>query len=181
MSNPPNASFVVVIPSIGPAGTELVNELRMKYDPLEGKIPPHITLIFPQDLFSAEWLARTVSKEFSEEAAIDCVFDTLSVVHEPEGSYLFLSPSDKRTLATITTWHKKLYAHENLISTLRESTPFKAHITVGRFRDAAEADKAYRDSKDRFAPITLTADNICTIDRRQGQRVITSQHRLRNL
>ncbi len=173
--NPPDAYFVVLVPDASQAGLLPVEAMREKYDFLHGKMPPHVTLVFPQGVYDAQWLSDIVTREFSGETGIDAVFDTLTAVHEQDGSYLFLSTSDAGILAKITAWHKKLYSHENLANTLQSVTPFKAHITVGRFKNAADADKAYDESKSSFTPVKLKMNSLCVIHRKNGERIVYSK------
>ena len=111
---------------------EQIDRYRSRFDPLAGKIVPHVTLVFP---FAAkglegEALADHVAERirgmgaFELEAALPAVFEKGYV-------YLRIDAGGRQ----IQRLHDSLYT-DGLRSFLRTDVDYIPHITIGRFADA---------------------------------------------
>ncbi|MDP9196684.1 MAG: 2'-5' RNA ligase family protein [Pseudomonadota bacterium] len=176
--NPTDASFIVLFPEFSYEDRRSIKNIRKKYDTLCGKIEPHITLLFPQSLCCPEELAEIVATDFATEQKITIVFDRMFLVHEDDGSYLFLSTTDNAVLEKLRAWHQALYSHNNLINTLKNPDSYKGHMTVGRFSTREAAENACAELLPQFKPVRTTLSAISVVWRKDGQRTIHSQYDL---
>lgn len=124
---------VHIFPSI--ADRTDIDDVRSKYDPLSGKIPPHITLVFPFDYdLSTELLISHVQFVASDYQAFDITFG------EPEfhDTCVWLPTIEGRE--KIQAIHASLYTDilKPHLSSMHCYTP---HLTLARV--AQEQSDAY--------------------------------------
>jgi 2'-5' RNA ligase len=128
---------IVAFPALPP---EPIDMLRRRYDPLAGRVPPHITLVFPfESALPDDVLRRHV-------AAAVCGCTPFPVrfagITGSEGEYLFLNV--KRGNDALIALHDRLYSgalreHRSLAHT------YLPHLTVGRLADRASFRQALAD------------------------------------
>jgi 2'-5' RNA ligase len=152
-------SFVVLFPSLHINDENFINLMRKKYDPLFNQIPCHITLVFPQTLVNVKRLKRITSEVFANTAPCHVTLDNLNCYHGQFGSYLFLSPSKKASKIFIS-WHNKLYAYDNLTSTLHKNESYSPHLTLGKFANANEAEEALQKASRQFQPCEVNINEV---------------------
>ncbi|TLS38201.1 2'-5' RNA ligase family protein [Pseudalkalibacillus caeni] len=122
---------------------ERIDELREKYDPLFGKIPPHITLVFP---FESEWTAAEVENHVKQKLKHIKPFTVrLRGISGSEGEYLFLNV--KKGNDEIIAMHDALYTGM-LQEDLNRQLSYHPHLTVGRFNNENELMGALEETED---------------------------------
>jgi 2'-5' RNA ligase len=120
----------------------LIDELRVRYDPLQGLIPPHITLVFP---FAADVSSDELAHHLSETAARFAPFAiALQGVTGAEGWYLFLNV--KVGNDSIIALHDALYTGP-LQGFLDRAHTYIPHLTVGRCEDDASWQRALAETE----------------------------------
>lgn len=120
----------------------IIDDLRKKYDPLADHVAPHITLVFPFDSeISTDELLKYLEKALCNIKPFNVCLEGIEPVIR-FGNYLCLNVVDGQ--AELTRIHKNLYT-EMFGGTNIEYTP---HLTVGRFDDTNEFDKAVHDTRD---------------------------------
>lgn len=119
----------------------ILDRLRAKYDPLFGRIHPHITLVFP---FESELTDDDLA------AHLQCCAHRLSpfelrmqgITKEDEG-YLFLNVVSGRN--ELIRLHDELYGG-HLQMHLRRDIPYRPHLTVGRLEDERNLATAFAEA-----------------------------------
>jgi 2'-5' RNA ligase len=105
--------------------------LRDRLDPLAGRIPPHLTLVFPfDDPISDEALASHVRDVVGDLEGFPVV---LREITAHEGEYLFLNV--KQGNDAVIRLHDALYSGPLAAHRVRLHT-FVPHVTVGRVSPA---------------------------------------------
>ncbi|UFT98326.1 2'-5' RNA ligase family protein [Radiobacillus kanasensis] len=112
---------------------------REKYDPLYGKIAPHVTLVFPfESELSSKMIGSHVSNALKEIKPFELEFSGFSVEND---SFLFIDV--ERGYDTIVQLHNRLYTGI-LKQFLRKDLPFKPHLTIGRFVSDHACEEAFQ-------------------------------------
>lgn len=113
-------------------GIELIQDIRIKYDPLHSKIQPHITLVFPfrSEISTAE-LEDHIRQVISAERVFEIELQNISAA-ESYGYYLYLNITKGREF--IHELHKRLYSGKlySIKPDWLETNPYNPHITVGK-------------------------------------------------
>jgi 2'-5' RNA ligase len=123
------------------ANTTVVEEFRSRWDPLAGRIPAHITLVFPFEP-AGDW--RVVQASVAAVAARHGRFGVSladPIVHKDE--YLFLVP--RAGAREITELHTHLY---RALPAAVKLGPFAPHMTIGRDGDGSRTQAALREAQD---------------------------------
>ncbi|UVI27606.1 2'-5' RNA ligase family protein [Paenibacillus spongiae] len=121
---------------------EAIEEVRKKYDPLYGLIPPHLTLVFP---FESEMPSTTLKRHVKDALTGLSPFTIrLKGITGTQDNYLFLNV--KKGNDQIIELHDRLYAGvlRNYLSLRHVYIP---HITVGRLHDDTELQAALIDTR----------------------------------
>jgi 2'-5' RNA ligase len=152
-----------------------IEQIRLRFDPLAGKLPPHITLVFP---FESDVTTQDLRKHvgLSAEGVVPFAV-TLNGITGSEREYLFLSVS--HGLDSILELHKRLYSGplESHRSTVRTYVP---HVTLGRLGSEAAFEAALASVAQVDARIETVAQSL-TVYRleKDGERPIEFQVRLK--
>lgn len=146
--------YVVAWPVLGEADDTALRRLRAQYHPEEAAlIGPHFTLVF----------GVAAEREGPLRAALQGVtqrpfwFMIERIVRSD--FYLYAQPSDGA--AELTELHEALGS-----GPARE--PFEPHITLGRFRDAAEAEQVARIVGRQNLPMTGRIEELSLLRRTGG-------------
>lgn len=119
---------IVIFPDI-PAASP-IHELRRRFDPLAGIVPPHITLVFPfRSNLTAAQMRRHVQ---SAVRGISPFHIRLAQITASEGEYILLNV--KQGNDQVIALHDRLY-EGTLASFLSFEQTFVPHMTVGRLAD----------------------------------------------
>jgi len=123
----------------------LIEEIRKKYDDLYGCIEPHITLVFP---FNSDIKIEDLRKDLHEILLNETPFEVIAQGIEAidnYGKYIFLNISKGRE--RIIDLHYKLHKGmlEEYQSPWTKDGSYSPHITIGRFENKDEMDKAMKD------------------------------------
>ena len=79
---------IVIFPQLG-KDTDLIQNIRHKYDPLVNKIAPHITLVFP---FESEISSDALRQHIETQLGISKPFSlSFQGISQKQGNYLFLN------------------------------------------------------------------------------------------
>lgn len=135
-------------------GLDLIQDIRVKYDPLYTKIQPHITLVFPffSEITTAE-LEEHLKQVLDGERCFDIELQNIRAV-ESHGYYLFLDIIKGEE--SIKHLHNKLYKGilESVKPTWLDPDLYTPHITVGNFDNRElmlEAEKTCRSVNKKFS------------------------------
>jgi len=118
---------VIAIPDFDAAAAGWIAALRQAHDPLQDRVAPHVTLVFPQAAERAALLAR-VAAVAAAAAPFDAAFDRLGRMddpHHPKYRHLAVLYADGPTAAKLTVLHAALNAGP--------AADYAAHVTVARF------------------------------------------------
>jgi 2'-5' RNA ligase len=140
-------------------GSEGIEKIRERLDPLAKKIPAHITLVFPEP-------AKAIPPEFLKEMAAlglpSLQSITFSHVHIHDEMYLWLLPDDEGK-QKILAWR------EALVKGLTDKTPehsqgleeFTPHLTLGYIPRSLTPDDCLMFAKEFVTtPLTVTFEKI---------------------
>jgi 2'-5' RNA ligase len=156
--------YVVAWPVLAEADDTALRRLRAQYHPNEaGLIGPHFTVGFgvPDECESElrATLAGVTQRPFW------FVLDRIV----RDDSHLFAEPADGRAELT------ELY---DLLNLAPWPEPFRPHITLGLFQQAAEAEQVARIVERQHLPMHGRVEELALL-RREGERLVTlTTHRL---
>ncbi|MCM3081839.1 2'-5' RNA ligase family protein [Brevibacillus invocatus] len=135
--------------------SELVQELRQKYDPLYAFIPPHITLVFP---FKSE--IATADLHLHVQTALADVQPfriRLAEITATWDHHLFLLVKEGND--SIIDLHDKLYS--GLLSIYKSRRhPFLPHLTVGRLVNDQEVEAALHHTRHFTSVFETTVSQV---------------------
>lgn len=125
-------------PEFSAADRSWIEGIRERHDPQHGRVPPHVTLVFPVTNVEAEPLARHVETIAAQTGRIEfCLRSALAVKDAlSEMAHVFLVPDEG--FAALVRLHDRLYAGP-LAGALRLDIPFIPHVTVAGFTDVVRA------------------------------------------
>jgi 2'-5' RNA ligase len=109
-----------------PEGEKLnqIQNLRLKFDPLAEKVPPHITVVFP---FELNWRRERLSAILDMQVMAVPIAFSLGEPTERDG-YMYFPLI--RGFAQVSLLHNTMYSL--LPSRLLSDFPYKPHLTFGR-------------------------------------------------
>lgn len=143
--------YVVAWPVLGEADDTALRRLRAQYHPQEADlIGPHFTLVF----------GAAAEREAELRAALQSVaqrpfwFMIERIVRSD--LYLYAEPSDGAA---------ELSALHDVLNPFPGSEPFEPHITLGRFRSAAEAEQVARIVGRQNLPMTGRVEELALLRR----------------
>ena len=143
--------YVVAWPVLGEADDTALRRLRAQYHPQEAEmIGPHFTLVFGAAAERAEELRKTL------QGVTQRPFWFLIERIVRSDLYLYAEPSDGA--AELTALHEALNPAPG-------SEPFEPHITLGRFRSAAEAEQVARIVGRQNLPMTGRIEELALLRR----------------
>lgn len=121
---------ILILPEF--ENNHLIEEVRKKFDPLYGLVPPHITLVFP---FESEIRTSTLKQHVRAALAGVRPFPIqLKGITATPDQYLFLNI--KKGNDDIIELHDRLYSGM-LGGFLSRRNHYAPHLTIGRYRDEA--------------------------------------------
>lgn len=119
----------------------LIENIRKKYDPLFGLVPPHITLVFP---FESEIPSSRLKEHIKNSLAGVNPFPVqLRGITASTDNYLFLNV--KKGNDNIIELHDRLYSGPLFEFMSRKHTYFP-HLTIGRLKNNIELLNALDDT-----------------------------------
>ena len=141
---PPLPRFAVAwFPSF--RGLERVEAFRARHDPMAGRIPAHLSLVFP---FGTALTALQIETHVRRIAAKwPPIPVTFRAVRMHANEFVFLMAS--RGAASIVALHDKLYTR-SLRAHLRPEFAYEPHITIARQADPRALDAAYAEAREEF-------------------------------
>lgn len=116
---------------------QVIEKIRMKYDPQATKIQPHITLAFPFENINQVELYAHVRDSIKKIKKFKLVLK--GVKASPKKYYLYLLV--KKGKKEILGINKNLYS-KLLTKWLRKDIPYIPHLTLGVFKSKQEIDNA---------------------------------------
>lgn len=150
--------YVVAWPVLGEADDAALRRLRMQYHPQEADlIGPHFTLVFGAAAEREKGLRETL------RGLAQRPFWFLIDRIVRSDLYLYAEPSDGA--AELMALHEEL-------NPVPGGEPFEPHITLGRFRSAAEAEQVARIVGRQNLPMTGRVEELALL-RRTGDRLET--------
>jgi len=158
-----NHIAVVGFPELSAEDQEWIERIRASHDPHAGRLPVHVTFVFPcvaaPRLAVAEMnAAAAASGPFAfRVAGVEAVADETGA-----GAHVFLVPDD-RACAAITSLHDRLY-EAALRPHLRTDIPFIPHLTVAAAADV-DACRTLADAlRERGSRVHGTVAEIVLLD-----------------
>ena len=124
---------------------DVIESIRMKYDPLAKLVRPHITIVFPFELdMSNDEIACILENHVEKLSPFEVKFKGFSKCVNKFGNSLLLNMVEGRE--QIIQLHDALYGNE--FNLLDSGFPYEPHITVGNLTTVEELENAYEDVKD---------------------------------
>lgn len=135
----------------------LIEEVRKKFDPLYGLVPPHITLVFP---FESEIPTSRIEQHVRDKLVGVCPFSIqLKGITATLDNHLFLNV--KKGNDSIIELHDRLYS--GLLSGfMNRRYTYTPHLTVGRFNDESELQTALDDTKSFEACFDIVVTKVAS-------------------
>lgn len=119
---------------------ETINQIRKKYDPLEGLVKPHITVVFPfNSEMSNEELSQYLSQGLRGIKPFKIELKGFDKQENKYGNYLFLNVIQGMDM--IKSIHNKLYADK--LKCFDAGYQYVPHMTVGKLPSSQLLDEAY--------------------------------------
>ena len=121
---------------------QIIESLRMQYDPLFGLIPPHITLVFPfESNISSQILQQHILNALKGVTPFPIKLQDFTGTID---QYLFLNVKNGND--QIIELHDRLYS--GLLSTHRDPRfSFYPHLTIGKFTNEETIMAALAEAK----------------------------------
>ena len=147
---------IILFPQFG-SNTDLIQDIRDRYDPLASKIAPHITLVFPfESGISSKVLYRHIKNSLQGIEAFSLGMQGIS--HEAE-NYLFLNLIKGQE--DIIKIHDLLYSG-TLARFLSKKYIYQPHLTVGHLPDSDAAKTAMKELKHFDYKFETKIDKVTT-------------------
>ena len=139
---------VIALLEMVSADRSRIEAIRRRFDPQHGRLPPHVTLVFPKKWDEAGALAD-VRRAAASETAFAARLSLFEAVGDPRSgsTYLYLFPSQGV--------EKFASLHEEMAGAEAEPN-YKPHITVGKFEDQASALDRARELNGAWPPVDCT-------------------------
>lgn len=118
-----------------------IEDIRQRFDRLQGRVEPHFTLVFPFAGVSVGKVLGHVQHIASEVEPIPFKLAKIAAVRDPlrPGAHLFFLPDEG--VQQITDLHDRLYSGV-LATRLHPTAVYLPHVTVGRFERYEDAKTA---------------------------------------
>jgi 2'-5' RNA ligase len=148
---------VIAIPS--GESTAAIEAFRERHDPLVHSLPGHVTFVFPfASTLSALQVATHLRRVAGHWPAIPIRLHGIGV-HRGEWVHLRVT----RGAQAIVELHDRLY-RRSLAPFLRDDLVYDPHVTIGRGRDAAEADAIAVEADAAFPrPLELVLRSLALV------------------
>ena len=116
---------------------EIINEIRDRYDPLSKFVSPHITIVFPfESEMTNDELEEKLTGSLKDVEPFELVLHGFSKTSD---NFLFLDIEKGQDV--IKTVHDELYLQ--YFQEYDLGLPYIPHMTVGKFNNNQELDRAY--------------------------------------
>jgi 2'-5' RNA ligase len=118
-----------------------IEDIRQRFDRLQGRVEPHFTLVFPFAGVSVGEVLGHVQHIATEVEPIPFKLAKIAAVRDPlsPGAHLFFLPDEG--VQQITDLHDRLYSGV-LATRLHPTAVYLPHVTVGRFERYEDAKTA---------------------------------------
>ncbi len=118
-----------------------IEDIRRRFDRLQGRLEPHFTLVFPFAGVSVGKVLGHVQHIATEVEPIPFKLAKIAAVRDPlsPGAHLFFLPDEG--VQQITDLHDRLYSGV-LATRLHPTAVYLPHVTVGRFERYEDAKTA---------------------------------------
>lgn len=118
---------------------EIINNIRIKYDPLALLVKPHITLVFPFALdLSNEELKIIITEAIDSMNPFEIELSGYSKHQSNDGNYLFLDIV--KGYEEVINLHNCLY--DKLLA-LKKPHNYIPHITIGKLKTIKDMEEAF--------------------------------------
>jgi 2'-5' RNA ligase len=119
---------VIAIPDFDAAAAGWIAALRAAHDPLQDRVAPHVTLVFPQAAADRGCFLARVADVAAAASPFEAAFDRLGRMddpHHPKYRFLNVLYADAPAAARLTVLHAALND--------APAADYAAHVTVARF------------------------------------------------
>ena len=122
---------------------DLVASVRRRFDPLDGLLPAHVTLVFP---FAGPGVEQTLERHVADAIAGVEAFDiTLERPTSAADNYIFMELSEGADRFAMV--HDRLYSA--MLARHRSSThAYRPHVTIGHLSASEDVDAATEHALD---------------------------------
>lgn len=146
-----NTRTIMIFPEF--ENTDVINDIRKKYDPLADVVLPHITLVFPFDSeLTNEELSLYLKESLSDTHPFKVELEGFSKQEDRYGNYLFLNVA--QGMDVIKNIHDMLY--EDKLKQFDAGYDYVPHMTVRKVSSMELLDKAFDDVNkynDKFSTV----------------------------
>lgn len=136
----------------------ILNQLRKQFDPLYSKVPPHVTLVFPQHITFES--IDTIISEINKYGTHLENFTPIVSHFEGDLEYHNILAILKRDTSAIKVLHDKLYEIPEFADKQRLDIPYTPHVTIGRDLSADEIRRIVFNLSDTWHPVALRFKSI---------------------
>lgn len=137
---------------------DIINQIRLKYDPLYELVPPHITLVFPfESEMSNDTLRSILERKLEGVHSFPLCLQGIRKQEDKFGNYLFLDVKEgKEQIAMI---HNLLYANE--LHEFDLGYDYVPHMTVGKLESSEKLTDAYAEILEMKDTFITVAGSVC--------------------
>ncbi|MBJ7617207.1 2'-5' RNA ligase family protein [Weissella confusa] len=135
-----------------------LNQLRKQFDPLYSKVPPHVTLVFPQHITFES--IDTIISEINKYGTHLENFTPIVSHFEGDLEYHNILAILKSDNSAIKVLHDKLYEIPEFADKQRLDIPYTPHVTIGRDLSADEIRRIVFNLSDTWHPVALRFKSI---------------------
>lgn len=117
----------IAIPDFEPGAAAWLAAIRAAHDPLQDRVKPHVTLVFPTEIADEAGFMARVQESAAQTAAFDVAFDRLGRMvdaHTPKYAHLNVLLADGPSAARLEALHRRLAG---------STEAYEAHVTIARF------------------------------------------------
>ena len=136
---------------------QLIDEIRIKYDPLVKLVQPHVTLVFPfKSELTDEEILRGICSSLDKVSKFKLTLKGIEKSSDSYGNYIFLKVKEGND--EIVNLHDRLY--EGIFKKYKVDIPYVPHMTVGNLKTVKEMELAYKELKNNNYQFETIVDTI---------------------
>ena len=138
---------VIATPECDTSATAWLAAIRAAHDPLQDRVGPHVTLMFPSEVADVAGLRQRLERLAADTAAFDIAFDRLERLEDlqqPKYRFLNVLMADTDSAAKLETLHRAITG---------SVAEYRPHLTISRFGAVYSAKALERQLGSLGAPL----------------------------
>lgn len=138
---------VIATPECDASAAAWLAAIRTAHDPLQDRVGPHVTLMFPSEIAEEAALRARLEQVATATPAFDIAFDRLERMedpHQPKYRFLNMLMADSASAARLDALHRAITG---------SVVEYRPHLTISRFGAVYSAKALERQLGDLGTPL----------------------------